>query len=74
MPGSLAIGLLRDDNCAPAMSQRPTAARIAGQLYRLFENIAGGDPEPEVAAKLRRLEPEAPQDKAFMQPAVLTAA
>jgi hypothetical protein len=41
------------------------AARIAGHLYRLFENIAGGDSEAEVAAKLRRLEPEAPQDKAF---------
>lgn len=41
------------------------AARISGQLYRMFESIADGDSETEVAAKLQRLEPEAPQDMAF---------
>jgi hypothetical protein len=41
------------------------AARIAGQLYRLFESVADGDEEAEVVARLERLEPESPQDKAF---------
>lgn len=41
------------------------AARIGGQLYRMFESLADGDGEPEIAVKLQRLEPEAPQDTAF---------
>jgi len=41
------------------------AARISSQLYRMFESIADGDSEPDIAAKLQRLEPETPQDKAF---------
>jgi hypothetical protein len=43
------------------------AARIGGQLYRLFESIADGDAEADVAAKLQQLEPESPQDKAFYE-------
>jgi len=42
-----------------------SAARIAGQLYRLFESIADADGEPEVTEKLQALAPEAPTDKAF---------
>src|SRR5262249_33582981 len=41
------------------------AARIAGQLYRLFENIADGDGESEVTEKLQALAPPAPAEKAF---------
>jgi len=41
------------------------AARISGQLYRMFESIADGDSESDIAVKLQRLEPETPQDKAF---------
>lgn len=41
------------------------AARIAGQLYRLFESVADGDGEAEVAARLEQLEPESPLDQAF---------
>jgi len=41
------------------------AARICGQLYRMFESIADSDAEGEIAVKLHRLEPETPQDKAF---------
>jgi len=46
------------------------AARIAGQLYRLFESIADGDGEPEVTEKLQALAPAAPADKAFFDVAV----
>ena len=42
-----------------------SAARVAGQLYRLFESIADGDGEPEVTEKLQALAPTAPADKAF---------
>ena len=41
------------------------AARIAGQLYRLFENVGESDAELTLSAKIQRLEPESPQDKAF---------
>jgi hypothetical protein len=41
------------------------AARICGQLYRMFESIADGDSETDIATKLLQLEPEMPQDKAF---------
>jgi hypothetical protein len=43
------------------------AARIGGHLYRLFESIADGEPEAEVAAKLQQMEPESTQDKAFYE-------
>ena len=42
-----------------------SAARIAGQLYRLFESIADDDAESEVTEKLQALAPTAPADKAF---------
>ena len=41
------------------------AARIAGDLFRLFETIADGDSDVEVAAKLEKLVPPDPQDQAF---------
>jgi hypothetical protein len=41
------------------------AARICGQLYRMFESIADGDSESDIAVKLGALEPEAATDKAF---------
>jgi len=44
-----------------------SAARIAGQLYRLFESIADGDGEAEVAEKLQALAPAAPAEKAFFE-------
>jgi hypothetical protein len=47
-----------------------SAARIAGQLYRLFESIDDGDGEPEVTAKLQALAPAAPAEKAFFEVAV----
>jgi hypothetical protein len=43
------------------------AARIAGQLYRLFESVADGDGEAEVTVKLQALAPAAPADKAFFE-------
>jgi hypothetical protein len=46
------------------------AARIAGQLYRLFEGIADEDGEAEVTEKLQALAPAAPADKAFFDVAV----
>src|SRR5262249_25776464 len=41
------------------------AARIAGELYRLFESIADGDSDADVAAKLEMLAPAAMPDRAF---------
>jgi hypothetical protein len=41
------------------------AARIAGQLYRLFESIGDGSGDAEVADKVEKLAPQSPQDKAF---------
>lgn len=42
-----------------------SAARIAGQLYRLFESVADDAGESEVTEKLQALAPAAPADKAF---------
>jgi hypothetical protein len=47
-----------------------SAARIAGQIYRLFESIADADGESEVTEKLQALAPAAPADKAFFEVAV----
>ena len=47
-----------------------SAARIAGHLYRLFENVADDDGEPEVTEKLQALAPVSPADKAFFDVAV----
>jgi hypothetical protein len=47
-----------------------SAARIAGHLYRLFENVADDDGEPEVTEKLQALAPASPADKAFFDVAV----
>jgi hypothetical protein len=47
-----------------------SAARIAGQLYRLFESIADTDGEAEVTEKLQALTPAAAVDKAFFDVAV----
>src|SRR5262249_21823662 len=47
-----------------------SAARVAGQLYRLFETIADGDGEAEVTEKLQALAPTAPADRAFFDVAV----
>jgi len=41
------------------------AARIAGNLFRLFESIADGDSDAEVTAKIEKLAPPDAQDKAF---------
>jgi hypothetical protein len=41
------------------------AARIAGQLYRLYENVSEGDSELVLAAAAQRLEPELQPDKTF---------
>jgi len=41
------------------------AARIAGELYRLFESVADGDSDADVAAKLEMLAPAAMPDRAF---------
>jgi len=41
------------------------AARIAGQLFRLFESVGDRDSELEIVEKIKRLEPESPRDKAF---------
>jgi hypothetical protein len=42
-----------------------SAARIAGQLYRLYESIADADSEAEMTEKLQALAPAAPAEKAF---------
>jgi hypothetical protein len=42
-----------------------SAARIAGQVYRLFESIADDLGESEVADRLKELAPESPADKTF---------
>ncbi|MGE0118770.1 MAG: hypothetical protein AB7S71_13395 [Dongiaceae bacterium] len=42
-----------------------SAARIAGHLYRLFETIADGDSDAEVAEKLQLLAPDTPQEREF---------
>ncbi len=47
-----------------------SAARIAGQLYRLFESISDGDGEPEATEKLQALAPTDPVDRAFFDAAV----
>jgi len=47
-----------------------SAARVAGQLYRLFEGIADGDGEAEVTEKLQALAPTAEADRAFFDVAV----
>jgi hypothetical protein len=44
-----------------------SAARIAGQLYRLFESIADADGDAEVTEKLQALAPAAPAEKAFFE-------
>ena len=41
------------------------AARIAGQLYRLFESVVDGDGEHEAAAMMQLLGPQDAKDKAF---------
>jgi hypothetical protein len=41
------------------------AARIAGQLYRLFESVGEGSGDAEIADKIETLAPQSPQDKAF---------
>jgi len=44
-----------------------SAARIAGQLYRLFESIDDADSDAEVTEKLPALAPAAPAEKAFFE-------
>jgi hypothetical protein len=44
-----------------------SAARVAGQLYRLFESIADADGEGEVTEKLQALAPASPADKASFE-------
>jgi len=44
-----------------------SAARIAGQLYRLFESIDDADGEAAVTEKLQALAPAAPAEKAFFE-------
>jgi len=41
-----------------------SAARIAGQLYRLFESIVDGDGDAELTEKLQALVPASPADRA----------
>jgi hypothetical protein len=47
------------------MLDSESAARIAGQLYRLFESVADETGKPEVTEKLQALAPASPADKAF---------
>jgi len=44
-----------------------SAARVAGQLYRLFESVADADEEAAVTEKLRTLTPAAAADKAAFE-------
>jgi len=44
-----------------------SAARIAGQLHRLFESVADGDSDAELTGKLQALAPAAPADKAAFE-------
>jgi hypothetical protein len=48
------------------------AARIAAQLFRMFETLTDSDLDSEVAAKLEKLEPELAPDKAFFRVAAET--
>lgn len=41
------------------------AARITGQLFRMVENIGDNDSDADVLAKIQKLAPETPADKAF---------